>query len=124
MNNRGLSIEPFEQLPLSAELVADLRSDHAGETGAVQIYRGMLAMSRDTAVRRFALAHVRTELRHLQFFDHWLPKRYRSRLLPLWRAAGWMLGAGAAFGDGLLARGWAQRVGLGSQLGVLVARKV
>lgn len=185
MNIQRLSIKPFEELPLSAEMVADLRSDHAGETGAVQIYRGMLAVSRDTAVRRFALSHIRTELRHLQFLDRWLPRRYHSRLLPVWRAAGWMLGAGAALfgrraafhtvaavesfvehhylaqieimskeprladltsmirrfcddevhhrddankrvagGDGLLARGWTQLVGLGSLLGVFVARKV
>ncbi len=96
MNNDRLSIEPFDELPLSPALVADLRSDHAGETGAVQIYRGMLAVSRDPEVRKFALAHVRTELRHLRFFDRWLPKRHHSRLLPVWRAAGWLLGAGSA----------------------------
>ncbi len=96
MNIWRLSIEPFEQLPLSPALVADLRSDHAGETGAVQIYRGMLAVSRDPAVRRFALAHIRTELRHLRFLDRWLPRRHHSRLLPVWRAAGWLLGAGSA----------------------------
>lgn len=39
---------------LPASLVADLRSDHAGETGAVVIYRGILAVTRDAgfAVRR------------------------------------------------------------------------
>ncbi len=96
MNTLRLSIDPFERLPLSPDMVADLRSDHAGETGAVEIYRGMLAVSRDEAVRRFALSHVRTELRHLRFFDRWLPKRHHSRLLPVWRAAGWLLGAGSA----------------------------
>ena len=96
MNRTDLSIDPFESLPLSAELIADLRSDHAGETGAVQIYRGMLATSRDPSVRRFALAHIRTELRHLRFFERWLPRRHHSRLLPVWRAAGWLLGAGSA----------------------------
>ena len=96
MNRWDLSIDPFDALPLSADLVADLRSDHAGETGAVQIYRGMLATSRDPSVRRFALAHIRTELRHLRFFEVWLPQRHHSRLLPVWRAAGWLLGAGSA----------------------------
>ena len=166
-------------------MAADLRSDHAGETGAVQIYRGMLAVSRDPTVRRFALAHIRTEMRHLRFFNGWLPGRYHSRLLPVWRAAGWMLGAGAALfgrraafhtvaavesfverhylaqieimrreprladltailqrfcddevhhrndaskrvadGDGPLVRGWTHLVGLGSLLGVFIARKV
>ncbi len=96
MNALHLSIEPFAALPLAPAMVADLRSDHAGEEGAVQIYRGMLAVSRDAAVRRFALAHIRTELRHLRFFERWLPRGHRSRLLPLWRAAGWLLGASSA----------------------------
>ena len=86
----------FDSLPLSADMVADLRSDHAGETGAVAIYRGMLAVSRDPAVRRFAAAHIEAEERHLYFFEHWLPERHHSRLLPLWRAAGWLLGAASA----------------------------
>jgi len=80
-------------LTLEDALVRDLRSDHAGECGAVGIYRGVLAVSRDPAVRRFSLRHIRTELRHRRFFDRWLPRRYHSRLLPLWRASGWILGA-------------------------------
>lgn len=93
MNSMRLSTEPFENLPLSPALVGELRSDHAGETGAVAIYRGILAVSRDPAVRRFALRHIRAELRHLRFFDQWLPRHEMSRLLPVWRAAGWSLGA-------------------------------
>lgn len=96
MNNSDLSIDPFDSLPLSPELVADLRSDHAGEVGAVAIYRGILAVSREQAVRRFALTHIRAELRHLRFFEHWLPAQHHSRLLPVWRAAGWLLGAASA----------------------------
>ncbi len=91
-----MSIPPFNQLHLDTELVADLRSDHAGETGAVAIYRGILFVARDAEVRRFALRHIRAELRHLRFFDAWLPAAHRSRLLPLWRAAGFSLGAFAA----------------------------
>ncbi len=89
-------MDGFESLPLTPALIADLQSDHAGEAGAVEIYRGMLAVSRDAAVQRFALAHIRTELRHLRFFARWLPSRHHSRLLPVWRAAGWLLGAGSA----------------------------
>jgi ubiquinone biosynthesis monooxygenase Coq7 len=92
----SLSIDPFDALPLTPDLIAELRSDHAGETGAVAIYRGMLFVSRDAEVRRFALQHIRAELRHLRFFDNWLPPGERSRLLPLWRAAGWSLGATSA----------------------------
>ena len=96
MNNPLLSMAPFETLPLGPELISDLQSDHAGEAGAVAIYRGMLDVSRDTAVRRFALKHIRTELRHLHFFEHWLPHRHHSCLLLLWRSAGWLLGAVSA----------------------------
>ncbi len=96
MNNLTLSINEFESLPLTPALISDLQSDHAGEAGAVQIYRGMLAVSRDEAVRQFAMAHIRTEMRHLRFFERWLPKRHHSRLLPVWRTAGWLLGAGSA----------------------------
>lgn len=78
---------------LDARLQADLRSDHAGETGAVWIYRGILALARNPEVRQFALEHLATEEQHLAFFDSWLPPRLRSRLLPLWRLSGWLLGA-------------------------------
>ncbi|MEM7278721.1 MAG: demethoxyubiquinone hydroxylase family protein [Pseudomonadota bacterium] len=96
MNNGSLSINAFESLPLTPGLIADLQSDHAGEAGAVAIYKGMLAVSRDSAVRRFSMKHIRTELRHLRFFEEWLPKRHHSRLLPVWRGAGWLLGATSA----------------------------
>lgn len=89
-------LKPFETTPLSDELIADLRSDHAGECGAVAIYSGILAVTRDEEVRGFATAHRETERVHRAFFDEWLPARYHSRLLPLWRAAGWSLGAVSA----------------------------
>lgn len=73
-------------------LVGDLRSDHAGETGAVAIYRGILAGSRDPAVRAFAVAHMATEMQHLSLMDDLLPGRQRSVLLPIWRVAGWLTG--------------------------------
>lgn len=75
-----------------AGLIGDIRSDHAGETGALTIYRGILAGSRDPAVRRFAEAHMATEQRHLGLLDTLLRPRQRSRLLPLWRVAGWLTG--------------------------------
>lgn len=78
---------------LPAALVADLRTDHAGETGAVRIYRGVLAVSRDAAVRAFAERHLQTESRHLREIEAVLPAAQRSRLLPAWRAAGWLTGA-------------------------------
>ena len=73
--------------------VADLRTDHAGETGAVMIYRGVLAITRDAGVRRFAQGHLATESRHLAAIEPLLARAQRSRLLPLWRLAGWLTGA-------------------------------
>ncbi len=80
-------------IPLPARLVSDLRTDHAGETGAVMIYRGILATTRDAAVRHFAQQHLGTEAEHLAAIERLLAPRHRSRLLPLWRAAGWLTGA-------------------------------
>jgi ubiquinone biosynthesis monooxygenase Coq7 len=73
-------------------LPGDIRSDHAGETGAVMIYRGVLAGSRSPLVREFALAHLATEQRHLALVEALLPPDQRSWLLPLWRIAGWLTG--------------------------------
>lgn len=75
------------------ELWRELRSDHAGEAGAVCIYRGILALSRDPHVRAFAERHLATEQSHLTEIERWLPASRRSRLLPAWRVAGWITGA-------------------------------
>jgi ubiquinone biosynthesis monooxygenase Coq7 len=77
---------------IDATLLGDIRSDHAGETGAVMIYRGVLAATRDPQVRDFALAHLATEQRHLAIVEAMLPPAERSLLLPLWRIAGWLTG--------------------------------
>ena len=74
-------------------LQRELRSDHAGESGAVEIYRGILAVSRNPAVRAFAEGHVQTERAHLEIMDELVPPRDRSRLTALWRLAGWLTGA-------------------------------
>lgn len=75
------------------ELVAELRSDHAGETGSVWICRGILAASRDAGVRAMARGHLATERSHREKIAWLLPWRRRSRLLPLWRVAGFLTGA-------------------------------
>ena len=74
------------------DLIGDIRSDHAGETGAVMIYRGILAGTRNPAIRAFAKAHLATEQGHLDLLDKLLPPRQRSVLLPIWRIAGWLTG--------------------------------
>lgn len=83
---------------LPEALQRDLRSDHAGETGAVFIYRGILALSRDPTVRQFAEGHLQTEQVHLQAFEDWLEPSQKSRLIVLWRVFGWTLGALSVLG--------------------------
>lgn len=78
---------------LPAQVLGDLRTDHAGETGAVCIYKGVLRFARDPALRAFAERHMATEQAHLRHIEAWLPLAERSRLLPLWRMAGWLTGA-------------------------------
>jgi 3-demethoxyubiquinol 3-hydroxylase len=78
---------------LPAEVIADLRTDHAGETGAVFIYQGILKFTRDPGVRAFAKRHLETEAEHLLQIEAWLPAAGRSKFLPLWRVAGWLTGA-------------------------------
>ena len=78
---------------LPADLIGDLRSDHAGETGAVWIYKGILCVSRDAKVREFAQHHLETESQHLQLMSDLLPPLRRSWLLIPWRAAGFVTGA-------------------------------
>ena len=74
-------------------LQQELRSDHAGEVGAVMIYRGVLAISRNSSVRQFAEAHLHTEQKHLKLMEDIVPVAGRTRLLPVWRLMGWLTGA-------------------------------
>lgn len=93
---------PFDDLELTPWLRKELRSDHAGESGAVWIYKGILKTSKDPVVLEFASHHLATEQRHLTFFEQWLPDGQKSRLIPIWRAAAFGLGALPA----LLGRRW------------------
>ena len=83
---------------LPAPMIPALRSDHAGETGAVWIYRMMLALQRDRRLRPLLEEHAAQERQHLDAFNALLPWRHRSRLLVLWRIAGAVTGMVAALG--------------------------
>lgn len=84
-------LAPGDQLP--NQVLADLRTDHAGEVGAVCIYLGVLFITRDPTLRAFAQHHLSTERSHLTQIETWLPKNHFSLLLPLWRLAGFVTGA-------------------------------
>jgi ubiquinone biosynthesis monooxygenase Coq7 len=87
---------------LASRTAEILRVDHAGELAAVQIYRGQQAVfaaaaGKDAMAARFA-AMGEEEAAHLQAFDALLVERgvRPSLLSPVWRAAGFALGAATA----------------------------
>lgn len=96
MNEESPEPGPSDQLTLDVTLtdswLSDLRSDHAGETGAVAIYQGILSVSADEKLRVFAERHIETEREHLLLIADILPPSHRSALLPLWRIAGFLTG--------------------------------
>ncbi len=73
---------------MSAEVFADLRIDHAGETGSICIDREDLRCSRDETLLTFARRHRATEEAHLLRIESWLPPAHRSPLPLLERLAG------------------------------------
>lgn len=96
------SPSPRDPGPKDKRVAEMLRVDHAGEYGAVNIYRGQRAIfdrlpgkSRTSTL----LKHMEDgEAHHLETFDRLLLERgVRPTLLsPIWNAAGFALGAGTA----------------------------
>lgn len=78
-------------------LIRELRSNHAGEVGAVMIYRGILAVSKNSEVRAFALRHLETEQDHLRRITEVMPPNTETQLLGLWKLMGWLTGALPSF---------------------------
>ena len=86
----------IDQTSFTPYLEQELRSDHAGETGAIYIYKGIIAIARlsnDLELLSFAKNHGATESEHLKLMESVLAKDLQSRLLVLWRIAGWLIGA-------------------------------
>lgn len=87
---------------VSARLAEILRVDHAGELAAVHIYRGQQAVFSAGAATQPAAAETAEmgaqEADHLKAFDDLLNARgvRPSLLSPLWRTAGFALGAATA----------------------------
>jgi len=87
---------------LAARMAEILRVDHAGEMGAVAIYRGQRAvLGAAPGHERIAgqLAEMEAqEAVHLARFDKLLTERQvrPTAMAPLWRLAGFALGAGTA----------------------------
>jgi ubiquinone biosynthesis monooxygenase Coq7 len=72
-----------------------IRVDHAGEHGAVQIYRGQLAVLGHTAAGATVKHMHDQELEHLATFDRLVAEHgvRPTALAPLWSVAGYALGA-------------------------------
>ncbi len=74
------------------DFVEWIRSDHAGETGAVWIYKGACLAFWSQKIRSMAFEHGKTEKQHLVVMDYLLPISKRSKLLFLWKIMGFGLG--------------------------------
>ena len=93
-DNYGLASSlPVSLKELPPQVIADLRTDHAGEVGAVWIYKGILFCTRDPQLRAFAERHIATEQSHLERVKEWLLFKHYSLLLPVWRITGFLTGA-------------------------------
>jgi ubiquinone biosynthesis monooxygenase Coq7 len=84
------------------EIAAMIRVDHAGEKGAVRIYQGQLAVFAADKSKVRTVAAIRQmakqEEEHLKAFDALIiERRVRPTALePVWRLAGFALGAATA----------------------------
>jgi ubiquinone biosynthesis monooxygenase Coq7 len=85
--------------PTRQEIVERIiRVDQAGETGAVRIYEGQLAVLGQTDAAAPIRHMAEQEREHLATFDAlMIERRVRPTILsPLWHVAGFALGAGTA----------------------------
>jgi len=94
---------PMPGRPTDDARVAEMiRVDHAGEFGAVQIYRGQRAVFERSESKRHAARLIADmeagEAEHLATFDRLIAEReVRPTLMaPIWRIAGFGLGAATA----------------------------
>ncbi len=84
--------------PKGAEIERMIRVDQAGEFGAVQIYRGQLAVLGETKSAAVIEEMLLVERGHLAAFNRIMTERgvRPTALGPLWRAGGFLLGAATA----------------------------
>src|SRR3569623_2109552 len=82
----------------SDDVAAMIRVDHAGEYGAVRIYEGQLAVLGNKPAGETIRRMAAEEQRHLEPFDRLIVERRvrPTALEPVWRVAGFALGAATA----------------------------
>lgn len=73
-------------------LMSHFRTNHAGETGAVYIYKGILKVSKDREIINFSKKHLNTEQNHLEIIEKILPLNQKSKLIFLWKIFGYLTG--------------------------------
>ena len=78
-------------------MVGWMRSNHAGETGAVWIYLGAKCIFWNKKIKVMSKEHYQTEKNHLIIMNHLLSNKSKSKLLILWRILGFSLGFISAF---------------------------
>jgi ubiquinone biosynthesis monooxygenase Coq7 len=89
-------------IPEDKDIEAMIRVDHAGEYGAVRIYEGQLAvfdaLNRTSPAADAVRSMAQQEQRHLEAFDRLVNQRRvrPTALEPVWRIAGFALGAATA----------------------------
>ncbi|MGE0409353.1 MAG: demethoxyubiquinone hydroxylase family protein [Amphiplicatus sp.] len=102
MTRGEAAFDPRTDRPGAARIADMLRVDQAGEYGAVEIYRGQRAVFAGLPHKRRIAAILddmaKSEAAHLAAFDRLLAeRRVRPTLLsPIWKAAGFALGAATA----------------------------
>ena len=80
------------KLIIPKSFIPIFRTNHAGETGAVFIYKAILMISRDKDVISFAKKHLSTEKDHLLLIEDVLEKKDRSKLIFFWKISGFLTG--------------------------------
>ena len=73
-------------------IIPDLRTNHAGETGAVYIYKGILTVTKDPELINFSKRHLKTEESHLDLINKIIPEDKKSKILIIWKFMGFLTG--------------------------------
>ena len=79
-------------ISIPKNMVGWMRSNHAGETGAVWIYLGARCIFWNKKIKIMSKEHYQTEKNHLIIMNHLLSNKSKSKLLILWRILGFSLG--------------------------------
>ena len=79
-------------ISIPKNMVGWMRSNHAGETGAVWIYLGAKCIFWNKKIKLMSKEHYQTEKNHLIIMNHLSSQKSKSKLLILWRILGFSLG--------------------------------